>query len=69
VVHCFTGSAADAAAYLARGLDLGVAGTVCMPRRGRALRESVLPMVPLSRLLVETDAPFMHPVRGQERDG
>lgn len=61
VVHCFTGSAAEAAWYISQGLYLGFAGTVCMGSRGRHLREEVLPLVPLDRLLLETDAPFMHP--------
>jgi len=38
-VHCFTGTAQQAAAYVAAGLFIGLTGTVCMPRRGRQLRQ------------------------------
>lgn len=58
VVHCFTGTAAEAAAYLQRGFYLGFTGTVCKRERGRHLRE-LLPSVPLHRIMLETDAPFM----------
>lgn len=64
VVHCFTGTAEQAAAYIARGMYIGLTGTVSMPRRGAALRallSSSPPAIPLDRLLLETDAPFMHP--------
>ena len=61
VIHCFTGSAAAAAKYVEVGLYVGLTGTVCMEARGRHLREEVLPAIPLDRLMLETDAPFMHP--------
>ena len=61
VVHCFTGSAVEAARYVELGFHLSFAGTVCMPRRGRHLRETVLLAVPVGRLMLETDAPFMSP--------
>jgi len=61
VVHCFTGSPEEAAWYVGNGFFLGFAGTVCQRERGRHLREKVLPLVPLDRILLETDAPFMHP--------
>jgi len=54
----------EAAAYIDRGFYVGFTGTVCMPKRGKALRamlSSDPPTIPLDRLLLETDAPFMHP--------
>ncbi|MGR4052003.1 3'-5' ssDNA/RNA exonuclease TatD [Kosakonia cowanii] len=60
VLHCFTGSAEEAQACIARGLYLGITGWVCDERRGLALRE-VVPMIPADRLMIETDAPWLLP--------
>ncbi len=60
VVHCFTGTWEEARAYLDLGLDLGITGWICDERRGLHLRE-VVARVPLDRLMVETDAPFLTP--------
>lgn len=60
VVHCFTGSAVDLDRYLDFGCWIGITGWVCDRRRGAGLRELV-PRIPLDRLLVETDAPFLRP--------
>lgn len=37
---------------------IGLTGTICKHERGRVLRQ-LLPSVPLERLLLETDAPYM----------
>lgn len=58
VLHCFTGDARQAQECLARGLYLGVTGWVCDERRGLVLR-ALLPEIPASRLLLETDAPYL----------
>lgn len=60
VVHCFTGTWEEARAYLDLGLDLGITGWICDERRGLHLRE-VVARVPLDRLMIETDAPFLTP--------
>jgi TatD DNase family protein len=60
VAHCFTGGAAELAAYLDLDLHIGVTGWLCDERRGDALR-SALPQIPLDRLLIETDAPYLLP--------
>ena len=60
VAHCFTGGPAELAAYLDLGLYIGVTGWVCDERRGSELR-AALPSIPLDRLLVETDAPYLLP--------
>jgi TatD DNase family protein len=68
VLHCFTGDR-DAAR---RGLDLGfyisLSGIVTFPR-ALELKE-VAKLVPLDRLLVETDSPFLAPVphRGKRNE-
>lgn len=58
--HCFAGSAAEAARAVALGALLGVDGPVTY-KKADDLRE-VLRTVPLERLVVETDAPYMSPV-------
>lgn len=60
VVHCFTGSADDLAAYLDWDLHIGITGWICDERRGLHLRELVK-QIPLQRLMLETDAPFLLP--------
>lgn len=60
VAHCFTGGRDELHDYLDLGLYIGVTGWVCDERRGGALREA-LPEVPLDRLLLETDAPYLLP--------
>ena len=41
-------------------LYIGVTGWVCDERRGGSLREAV-PHIPLDRLMLETDAPYLLP--------
>jgi TatD DNase family protein len=60
VAHCFTGGRKELAAYLDLGLYIGVTGWVCDERRGAELRDA-LPAIPLDRLLIETDAPYLLP--------
>jgi TatD DNase family protein len=58
VIHCFTGSAEEMRAYVSLGFYIGITGVICKSQRGKALRE-MLSEIPLDRLLVETDAPYM----------
>jgi TatD DNase family protein len=60
VAHCFTGGPKELAAYLELDLYIGVTGWVCDERRGAALRSAV-PLIPLDRLLLETDSPYLLP--------
>ena len=60
VAHCFTGGKEELAAYLDLDLYIGVTGWLCDERRGAALREAVRD-IPLDRLLIETDAPYLLP--------
>ena len=59
VMHCFSGDAAFARACLDRGAWLSFAGTVTF-KNADPLREA-LRVVPLDRVLVETDAPYLTP--------
>ena len=60
VFHCFTGDRAMAQRVLDLGFHLSLAGIVTFPRASE-LKE-VAKMVPLERLLIETDSPFLAPV-------
>jgi TatD DNase family protein len=60
VVHCFTGSPQDAENCLDAGCDISVSGIVTF-KNAESLREAVR-LVPLERLHVETDSPFLAPV-------
>ena len=68
VFHCFTGDPAMASRALATGFYLSFAGILTFPRAVE-LREAVR-IVPLDRLLVETDAPYLAPVphRGKRNE-
>ena len=60
VFHCFTGDRSMARRALDIGFHVSLAGIVTFPR-ALELKE-VARMVPLDRLLVETDSPFLAPV-------
>src|SRR5205814_5320824 len=68
VMHSFTGDAATAEACLAMGLYLSFAGMVTY-KSAQPLRE-VARGVPLERILVETDSPYLAPVplRGKRNE-
>ena len=57
--HCFSGDAAMARVAAEHGWYVSFAGTVTFSN-ARALHEAA-PVVPLDRILVETDAPFLTP--------
>ena len=60
VAHCFTGEARELDDYLSMGLSVGVTGWICDERRGQHLRDLVR-RIPLDRLMLETDAPYLLP--------
>ncbi|REK74763.1 TatD family hydrolase [Paenibacillus paeoniae] len=60
VVHCFTGTQSELKAYLDMGFHIGITGWICDERRGRHL-QALVRMIPLNRLMIETDAPFLTP--------
>lgn len=70
VIHCFTGTPDDAAAYVSLGYYVSFSGIVTFPAASaQPIREAVR-RVPLARLLVETDAPYLAPVpmRGKRNE-
>ncbi len=70
VVHCFTGNEAELKMYLDLGFCIGITGWICDERRGLQLRELVR-NIPLDRLMIETDAPFLTPrnIHPKPKDG
>lgn len=60
VAHCFTGGAEELEAYLELGLSIGITGWFCDERRGAHLHELVR-RIPVERLMLETDAPYLIP--------
>jgi TatD DNase family protein len=68
VFHCFTGDVAMARAALDLGFYVSLAGIVTFPK-AHELRE-VAKLVPIDRLLVETDSPYLAPVpfRGKRNE-
>ncbi len=68
VFHCFTGDRDMARRALDIGFHLSLAGIVTFPR-ALELKE-VARMVPIDRLLIETDSPFLAPVpfRGKRNE-
>lgn len=60
VVHCFTGDKATLDKYLSMGFSIGITGWICDDHRGKELREAVH-IIPMDRILVETDAPYLTP--------
>lgn len=68
VVHCFTGDAEDAAAWLALGFHISLSGIVTF-KSAAAIQEAAR-LVPAGRLLLETDCPFLAPIplRGKRNE-
>lgn len=60
VVHCFTGDRATLETYLDMGFSIGITGWICDDRRAGELRQAVK-MIPMDRVLIETDAPYLTP--------
>ncbi len=59
VFHCFSGSAETARQYLKLGFYISIAGPVTFPKSAKT--KEVARYVPLDRLLVETDSPYLTP--------
>lgn len=68
VVHCFSGSAEIAEEVVALGMYIGFTGVLTFSNAKRAKR--AVQAIPLDRLLLETDCPYMAPTpfRGERCD-
>lgn len=60
ISHCFTGDLAQLNACLAQDIYIGITGWLCDERRGQELR-TIVKHIPLERLMIETDAPYLTP--------
>ena len=59
LIHCFTGPLDDLRAYVKRGYFISISGMVC-GSRGKPLRAAIsAAKIPLSRIMIETDCPYM----------
>lgn len=67
VMHCFTGTEDEAKAYLDLGFHLGLGGVTTY--KNCAVKD-YLCNIPLDRIVLETDAPYLSPVphRGQRNE-
>lgn len=59
ILHCFTGTSQEAQETLKRGLYISFSG-IATYKKSEALRETAR-HIPLDKLLIETDAPFLAP--------
>lgn len=70
VQHSFTGTWEDAVAFLDLGLDLSFAGMLTYTNKSLDGLRQVAARLPLDRILVETDSPYLspHPFRGRTNE-
>ncbi|MBQ7099147.1 MAG: TatD family hydrolase [Oscillospiraceae bacterium] len=61
VIHCFYGSREIAEQYLKLGYHIGIGGSVLQPEERAKDLWGAIPHIPLERILLETDAPFILP--------
>ncbi len=68
ILHCFSGTLAHAQAALELGFMISFAGNLTFPK-AQGIRE-VAKDIPLDRILIETDSPFLAPVphRGKRNE-
>ncbi len=68
VMHCFSGTPAEAQQSLAAGFYLSFAGNLTYPR-SEAIRNAAI-AAPSDRILIETDCPFLAPIphRGRQNE-
>lgn len=68
IIHCFTESTESAKTFMELGFYISISGIVTF-NSAKALQETVK-TIPLDRLLIETDAPWLAPVphRGKENE-
>ncbi len=68
VIHCFTGTWADAERYFALGFYISFTGVITFPAKkadiaaGKELLTDVVRKAPLDKIMIETDAPYLAPM-------
>lgn len=67
IMHCFTGTEEEAKVYLELGFHLGLGGVTTYKNCGV---KEYLPLLPMDRIVLETDAPYLAPVpcRGKRNE-
>ena len=67
IMHCFTGTEEEAKVYLDLGFHLGLGGVTTYKNCGV---KDFLPLLPIDRIVLETDAPYLSPVpcRGKRNE-
>jgi TatD DNase family protein len=68
ILHCFTGTIDHARRVLDMGFMISFAGNITFPK-AQPIRDAAQ-MVPLDRMLIETDSPYLAPIphRGQRNE-
>ena len=68
ILHCFTGSVEHARRALDLGFMISFAGNITFPK-AQPIRDAAQ-MVPLDRMLIETDSPYLAPIphRGERNE-
>ena len=66
VVHCFTGTQEQLDDYLELDCYIGVTGWICDAKRNVELRKTIK-NIPLERLMIETDCPYLIPKNLEEK--
>ncbi|WMJ74507.1 TatD family hydrolase [Cytophagaceae bacterium ABcell3] len=67
IFHCFTGTVEDAREIIEMGFYLGIGGVLTFKNGGL---DKVVPEIPLDRIVLETDSPYLAPTphRGKRND-
>jgi TatD DNase family protein len=63
VLHCFTGTKEDAERFIALGFYFGINGVIF-----RGNPEESIKAIPMNRILLETDCPYLSPPKFEERN-
>lgn len=68
VIHCYSGSPEMAEEYIKMGFYIGMGGVLTFPNAKKLVE--VAKKIPLERILIETDCPYLAPVpyRGKRND-
>ncbi len=69
-IHCFVSTLDIAQQFLALGFHIGFTGVITFEKKGVGPYDEVIRNVPLERILVETDCPYLapHPMRGKRNE-
>ncbi len=62
-IHCFSGTAKDAEEYLSLGFYLGINGIIFKMNIDKVIKD-----IPLNRIILETDCPFLSPIEDKKRN-